>query len=162
MNNALKVNEIPERPSSSRSKQQLQKLFEHERDKELERLDEINTLARRNGRGGNVEEMELDFEAGWACQLVLKFGSRTELTLESGCAGLTYLLNNSVPISHIDAIRANYRGELAIARSPGFEEGIRRLIYNFEIDDTVANRQRAMSKISSSWALMSSATALVS
>lgn len=39
------------------SKQQLQKLFEHERDKELERLDEINTLARRNGRGGNVSEM---------------------------------------------------------------------------------------------------------
>ncbi|BCH60610.1 hypothetical protein RvVAR0630_32340 [Agrobacterium vitis] len=129
------------------SKQQLQKLFEHERDKELERLDEINTLARRNGRGGNVEEMELDLEAGWACQLVAKFGSRTELTLESGCAGLTYLLNNRVPISHIDAIRANYRGELAIARSPGFEDGIRRLIYNFEIDDTVANRQRAMSKI---------------
>lgn len=129
------------------SKQQLQKLFEHERDKELERLDEINTLARRNGRGGNVEEMELDLEAGWACQLVAKFGSRTELTLESDCAGLTYLLNNRVPISHIDAIRANYRGELAIARSPGFEDGIRRLIYNFEIDDTVANRQRAMSKI---------------
>ncbi|MGV1916130.1 DUF6538 domain-containing protein [Rhizobium sp. 22-785-1] len=129
------------------SKQQLQKLFEHERDKELERLDEINTLARRNGRGGNVEEMELDLEAGWACQLVAKFGSRTELTLESGCAGLTYLLNNRVPISHIDAIRANYRGELAIARSPGFEDSIRRLIYNFEIDDTVANRQRAMSKI---------------
>ena len=129
------------------SKQQLQKLFDHECDKELERLDEINTLARRNGRGGNVEEMELDLEAGWACQLVAKFGSRTELTLENGCAGLTYLLNNRVPISHIDAIRANYRGELAIARSPGFEDGIRRLIYNFEIDDTVANRQRAMSKI---------------
>src|SRR5690606_28334377 len=29
----------------------------------------------------------------------------------------------------------------------GFENGIRRLIYQFEIDDTVANRQRAMSKI---------------
>lgn len=129
------------------SKQQLQKLFEHERNKELERLDDINMMARRNGRGGEVLEMELDLEAGWACQLVAKFGSRVELTLESGCAGLTYLLNNGVPESHIDAIGANYRGELAIARSPGFEDGIRRLIYNFEIDDTVANRQRAMSKI---------------
>jgi hypothetical protein len=129
------------------SKQQLQKLFEHERDKELERLDDINMMARRNGRGGDVVEMELDLEAGWACQLVAKFGSRVELSLESGCAGLTYLLNNGVPLSHIDAIRTNYQGELAIARSPGFEEGIRRLIYNFEIDDTVANRQRAMSKI---------------
>ncbi len=129
------------------SKQQLQKLFEHERDKELERLDDINMMSRRNGRGGDVVEMKLDLEAGWACQLVAKFGSRVELTLESGCAGLTYLLNNGVPASHIDAIGANYRGELAIARSPGFEEGIRRLIYNFEIDDTVANRQRALSKI---------------
>lgn len=108
------------------SKQQLQKLFEHERDKELERLDDINMMSRRNGRGGDVVEMELDLEAGWACQLVAKFGSRVELTLESGCAGLTYLLNNGVPASHIDAIGANYRGELAIARSPGFEDGIRR------------------------------------
>ncbi|WP_348640012.1 DUF6538 domain-containing protein, partial [Rhizobium sp. FKL33] len=80
------------------SKQQLQKLFEHERDKELERLDDINMMARRNGRGGDVVEMELDLEAGWACQLVAKFGSRVELSLESGCAGLTYLLNNGVPL----------------------------------------------------------------
>jgi integrase len=139
--------ELKTHSKETMSKQQLQKLFEHERDKELERLDDINMVSRRNGRGGDVVEMELDLEAGWACQLVAKFGSRVELTLESGCAGLTYLLNNSVPASHIDAIGANYRGELAIARSPGFEDGIRRLIYNFEIDDTVANRQRAMSKI---------------
>ena len=129
------------------SKQQLQKLFEHERDKELERLDDISTMAKRNGRGGNVEEMELDLEAGWAYQLLAKFGTRVDLSLENDCAGLTYLLNNSVPASHVDAIRANYRGELTIARSPGFEDGIRRLIYQFEIDDTAANRQRAMSKI---------------
>lgn len=139
--------ELKTHSKEAMSKQQLQKLFEHERDKELERLDDINMMARRNGRGGDVVEMELDLEAGWACQLVAKFGSRVELTLESGCAGLAYLLNNGVPASHIDAIGANYRGELAIARSPGFEDGIRRLIYNFEIDDTVANRQRAMSKI---------------
>lgn len=73
------------------SKLQLQKLFEHERDKELERLDDINTLARRNGRGGNIEEMELDLEAGWACQLLAKFGTRVDLSLENDCAGLTYL-----------------------------------------------------------------------
>ncbi len=52
-----------------------------------------------------------------------------------------------MPASHVDAIRANYRGELTVARSRGFEDGIRRLIYQFEIDDTAANRQRAMSKI---------------
>ncbi|MFN7009317.1 MAG: DUF6538 domain-containing protein [Allorhizobium sp.] len=129
------------------SKQQLQKLFEHERDKELERLDDISTMAKRNGRGGNVEEMELDLEAGWAYQLLAKFGTRVDLSLENDCAGLTYLLKNGVPASHVDAIRANYRGELTVARSPGFEDGIRRLIYQFEIDDTAANRQRAMSKI---------------
>jgi hypothetical protein len=143
----MRLAELKTHSKEAMSKQQLQKLFEHERDKELERLDDINMMARRNGRGGDVVEMELDLEAGWACQLVAKFGSRVELTLESGCAGLAYLLNNGVPASHMDAIGANYRGELAIARSPGFEDGIRRLIYNFEIDDTVANRQRAMSKI---------------
>ncbi|HEX5933554.1 MAG TPA: DUF6538 domain-containing protein [Pseudorhizobium sp.] len=129
------------------SKRQLQMLFEHVRDEETERLDDISTMAKRNGRGGDVVEMELDLEAGWAYQLLAKFGTRVELPLESGCAGLTYLLNNGVPASHVDAIRANYRGELAMARSPGFEEGIRRLIYNFEIDDTAVNRERAMSKI---------------
>lgn len=129
------------------SRQQLQKLFEHERDKELERLDDINTLAKRNGRGGDVVEMELDLEAGWACQLVAKFGTRVELALETGCAGLTYLVSQGVPALHVDAIRANYRGELAMARSAAFESGMRRLIYQFEIDDTAANRERATSKM---------------
>jgi integrase len=129
------------------SRQQLQKLLEHERDKELERLDDINTLAKRNGRSGDVVEMELDLEAGWACQLVAKFGTRVELALENGCVGLTYLLSNGVPALHVDAIRANYRGELAMARSAAFESGMRRLIYQFEIDDTAANRERATSKM---------------
>ncbi|OLP45912.1 DUF6538 domain-containing protein [Rhizobium oryziradicis] len=129
------------------TKQQLQSLFEHERDKELERLDDISTMAKRNGRGGDVVEMELDLEVGWACQLLAKFGTRVKLSLEDGCAGLVYLMKNGVPISHVDAIRANYRGELTTARSAGFEDGIRRLIYHFEIDDTATNRERATSKM---------------
>lgn len=129
------------------TKQQLQILFEHERDKELERLDDINTMAKRNGRGGDVVEMELDLEAGWACQLLAKFGTRSDLSLEGNCPGLTYLLKNGVPASHVDAIRANYRAELSSARSAGFEDGIRRLIYYFDIADTAVNRQRAMSKM---------------
>ncbi|WP_162894712.1 hypothetical protein [Rhizobium terrae] len=60
--------------------------------------------------------MELDLEAGWAYQPA-KFGTRVDLSLENDCAGLTYLLNNGVPASHVDAIRANYRGELIVARS---------------------------------------------
>ncbi len=129
------------------NKQQLQILFEHERDKELERLDDINTMAKRNGRGGDVVEMELDLEAGWAYQLLAKFGTRSDLSLEGNCPGLTYLLKNGVPASHVDAIRANYRAELSTARSAGFEDGIRRLIYHFDIADTAVNRQHAMSKM---------------
>lgn len=129
------------------TRQQLQILFEHERDKELERLDDISTMAKRNGRGGDVVEMELDLEAGWACQLLAKFGTRSDLSLEGDCPGLTYLLKNGVPASHVDVIRANYLAELTIARSAGFEDGIRRLIYQFDIADTAVNRERAMSKM---------------
>ncbi|EHH03935.1 phage integrase family protein [Agrobacterium tumefaciens CCNWGS0286] len=129
------------------AKKQLQILFEHARDEEIERLDDISTMAKRNGRGGDVVEMELDLEVGWACQLLAKFGTRSELILQGDCPGLTYLLKNGVPASHVDAIRANYRGELSTARSPGFEDGIRRLIYHFEIEDTALNRERAMSKM---------------
>ncbi|MDR9779576.1 DUF6538 domain-containing protein [Rhizobium redzepovicii] len=129
------------------TKKQLQILFEHVRDEEIERLDDISTMAKRNGRGGDVVEMELDLEVGWACQLLAKFGTRSELSLDGDCSGLTYLLKNGVPASHVDAIRANYRGELSTARSPGFEDGIRRLIYHFEIEDTALNRERAMSKM---------------
>lgn len=129
------------------TRQQLQILFEHERDKELERLDDISTMAKRNGRGGDVVEMELDLEAGWACQLLAKFGTRSDLSLDGDCPGLTYLLKNGVPASHVDPIRANYLAELTIARSAGFEDGIRRLIFNFDIPDTAVNRERAMSKM---------------
>jgi hypothetical protein len=129
------------------TKKQLQILFEHVRDEEIERLDDVSTMAKRNGRGGDVVEMELDLEVGWACQLLAKFGTRSELSLEGDCSGLTYLLKNGVPASHVDAIRANYRGELSTARSPGLEDGIRRLIYHFEIEDTALNRERAMSKM---------------
>lgn len=129
------------------SKQQLQMLFESERDKELERLDEISTLATRNGRAGDVVEMELDLEVGWAFQLLSKFGTRAELSLDGNCPGFSYLQKNGVPTSHIDAIRANYIGELTTARSTGFEAGIRKIIYDFDIPDTAVNRERVMAKI---------------
>lgn len=139
--------ELKMQSQETMSKQQLQKLFEHERDRELERLDDISTMAKRNGRGADVMEMELDLEVGWAYQLLAKFGTRSDLSLEGNCPGLAFLLKSEVPASHIEAIGANYRSELSIARSAGFEEGIRRLIYNFDIPDTALNRERAMSKI---------------
>lgn len=129
------------------SKQRLQKLFEHERDKELERLGEISEAAKIFGRAGDVVDMELDLEAGWAYQLLAKFGTRVELSLEGDCIGLSYLLKNGVPVSHVDAIRINYRAERTTAVSASFEAGISRLMYHFEIEDTAINRQRAASKI---------------
>jgi integrase len=143
----LRLAELKQRPKEAMStKEQLQKLFQHIRDDMLEELDDVSTMAKRNGRAGNVEEMELDLEVGWAYQLLAKFGTRVDLSLEGGCAGLAYLLANNVPVSHIAAIKANYLGELKLARSSGFEERLRLLIYNFEIPDTILNREKAMSR----------------
>ena len=77
--------ELKMRSKETMSKQQLQKLFEHERDKELERLEGISVSAKKFGRAGDVVEMELDLEVGWAYQLLAKFGTLVELTLEPGC-----------------------------------------------------------------------------
>lgn len=139
--------ELKMQSKETMSKQQLQKLFEHERDKELERLGEISEAAKIFGRAGDVVDMELDLEAGWAYQLLAKFGTRVELSLEGECIGLSYLLKNGVPVSHVDAIRINYRAERTTAVSASFEAGISRLMYHFEIEDTAINRQRAASKI---------------
>lgn len=46
------------------SKQQLQKLFEHARDKERERLEQISEAGTTFGRAGDFVDMELDLEAG--------------------------------------------------------------------------------------------------
>ena len=83
--------ELKMQSKETMSKQQLQTLFEHERDKELERLGEISEAAKIFGRAGDVVDMELDLEAGWAYQLLAKFGTRVELSLEEGCIGLSYL-----------------------------------------------------------------------
>ena len=139
--------ELKMQSKETMSKQQLQKLFEHERDKELERLGEISEAAKIFGRAGDVVDMELDLEAGWAYQLLAKFGTRVELSLEGECIGLSYLLKNGVPVSHVDAIRTNYRAERTTAVSASFEAGISRLMYHFEIEGTALNRQRAASKI---------------
>ncbi|QPB20373.1 hypothetical protein [Rhizobium sp. 007] len=128
-------------------KEQLQRLFEHIRDEMLAKLDEISTMAKRNGRASDVVEMELDLEAGWAYQLLAKFGTRRDLTLEGDCGGLSYLIRNGVPVSHVDALRASYLAELEVARAPAVEDGIRRLMFYFDIPDTALNREKAMSKM---------------
>ncbi|CAN7523905.1 hypothetical protein LJR235_003610 [Pararhizobium sp. LjRoot235] len=67
-------------------RERLQKLFEHVRDEMLAKLDDISTMAKRNGRASDVVEMELDLEAGWAYQLLAKFGTSRDLTLEGDCS----------------------------------------------------------------------------
>lgn len=144
----LRLAELKQRPREAMStKEHLQQLFKHIRDDMLEELDDVSTIAKRNGRAGDVTEMELDLEVGWAYQLLAKFGTRTTLALEGDCPGFKHLLAHSVPVSHVSAIKANYLGELKIARSPAFEERIRLLMLNFEIPDTILNREKAMSQV---------------
>ena len=143
----LRLAELKQRPKEAMSdREQLQKIFKHIRDDMAEKLDEISIIAKRYGRAGDVVEMELDLEVGWAYQLLAKFGTRPDLSLESDCPGLRYLLANGVPVSHVDAIKANYLGELKLARSPALEERIRLLMSSFEVPDTIVNRERTMSK----------------
>ncbi|MCZ8352998.1 MAG: hypothetical protein O9352_24260 [Rhizobium sp.] len=132
--------ELKMQSKETMSKQQLQTLFEHERDKELERLGEISEAAEIFGRAGDVVDMALHLEAGWAYQLLAKFGTRLELSLEEGCVGLSYLLKNGVPVSHVDAICTNYRAERTTAVNASFEAGISRQMCHFEFDNPALKR----------------------
>ncbi|MBY5883402.1 integrase [Rhizobium leguminosarum] len=126
------------------SKAQLQKLCEYERDVMLLHLEDVSIVARRYGRPADIEELELDLENGWAYKLLAMFGIRHKLTLEEGCAGFTCLRQNGVPASHIFAIRSNYLELLHEANTRGFQEGIRRLMYLFDIGPHPLNQEKAM------------------
>lgn len=116
------------------SKAQLQKLCEHERDKMLEHLDNVSMAARRYGRPADIAELEMDLENGWAYRLLEMFGIRHRLTLEADCLGHTYLRKQGVPASHFFSIRSNYLELRQEATSRGFQEGLHRLMYLFDID----------------------------
>jgi integrase len=126
------------------TKDQLQKLFEHERDAMLEQLEDVAMMARRHGRPASIEELELDLENGWAYRLLEMFGIGHRLTLEDTCSGRAYLLKKDVPASHIPAIRSNYIEEFDLASSRGFQDGIQTLMRQFEIEAHPVNREKAM------------------
>ncbi|WP_343226841.1 integrase [Rhizobium laguerreae] len=126
------------------SKAQLQKLCEHERDVMLLHLEDVSIVARRYGRPADIEELELDLENGWAYKLLAMFGIRQKLTLEEGCSGSKYLLENAVPASHIFAIRSNYLELLHEANTRGFQDGIRMLMHQFDISQNGLNHEKAM------------------
>jgi integrase len=126
------------------SKAQLQKLCEHERDMMLEHLEDVSTAARRYGRPADIAELEMDLENGWAYRLMGMFGLRHHLSLKPDCPGFTYLRGQGVPASHIFAINSNYLELLQEANSRGFQEGIRRLMYLFDINPHPLNEEKAM------------------
>lgn len=76
--------ELKMQSKETMSKLQLQNLFEHERDKELKRLEKISDSAKIFGRAGDVVEMELDLEVGWAYQLLAKFEELAQAYARSG------------------------------------------------------------------------------
>ncbi len=129
---------------SMSTKDQLQKLFEHERDAMLEHLEDVAMIARRYGRPADIEELELDLENGWTYRLLAMFGIGHRLTLEDTCSGRAYLLAKGVPVSHIPAIKSNYREEFDLASSPGFQDGIRTLMQQFGIEAHPLNQEKAM------------------
>lgn len=126
------------------SKAQLQKLCEHERDVMLLHLEDVSIVARRYGRPADIEELELDLENGWAYKLLAMFGVRQKLTLEEGCSGSKYLLENGVPSSHFLAVRSNYFELLHEANTRGFQDGIRMLMHQFDISQNALNHEKAM------------------
>jgi integrase len=126
------------------TKEQLQKLFEHERDVMVAHLEDVANAARRNGRPADIEELELDLENGWTYKLLAMFGIRQHLTLKEGCSGYRYLLANGIPTSHIPAIRSNYIEQFDEANSRGFQDAIRRLMHQFGIEPHPLNHEKAM------------------
>lgn len=126
------------------SKAQLQKLCEHERDMMLEHLEDVSTAARRYGRPADIAELEMDIENGWAYRLMAMFGLRHHLSLKPDCPGFTYLRGQGVPASHMFAINSNYLELLQEANSRSFQEGIRRLMYLFDINPHPLNEEKAM------------------
>ncbi|MGH0214155.1 tyrosine-type recombinase/integrase [Sinorhizobium meliloti] len=126
------------------SKQQLQKLCEHERDVMLLHLEDAAIAARRYGRPADIEELELDLENGWAYKLLAMFGIRQHLTLKEGCNGHRYLVANGVPTSHIPAIKSNYVELYDEANSRAFQDGIRMLMDQFGIAQHPLNHEKAM------------------
>ncbi len=136
--------ELKMKPKEPMSKAQLQKLCEHERDVMLIHLEDVSIVARRYGRPADIEELELDLENGWAYKLLAMFGIRRKLTLQEGCSGSRYLLENGVPTSHIFAIRSNYLELRHEANSPGFQDGIQMLMHQFDISPNALNHEKAM------------------
>ncbi|MGV1758864.1 DUF6538 domain-containing protein [Rhizobium sp. A22-96] len=137
----LKMNS---KEAMSTTREQLQKLCEHERDNLLSHLEDVAIVARRNGRTKDIEELEHDLESGWAYKLLEMYGIRLMLTLDDGCNGRTYLLANGVPASHIPAIAHIYREQRHVSNGRSFQDGVYKMMAQFGIEETGINHEKAM------------------
>ena len=72
-------------PSSNRTGEALQLLFEAERDKFFQNQSD-HAFTSRARRIDHVAEKAADIAAGWAYWLIAQFGTGFELTFESGSA----------------------------------------------------------------------------
>ena len=109
-----------------------------------EHLENVALVSRRNGRPDDIADVEMDLENGYTYRLLEKWGVRRELDFSEDCPGRRMLEQFGVPDPHIANIAANFRVEQKGCRTRGFENIIRRTMKEFEIPDTVPNRERAM------------------
>ena len=126
------------------TKDQLAKLFAAERDSMTEELENVALMSRRNGRPDDIADVEMDLEHGYTYRLLEKWGVRRDLDFSEDRPGRRMLEQFGVPDPHIANIAANFRAEQKGCRTRGFENIIRRTMKEFEIPDTVPNRERAM------------------
>ena len=129
------------------TKHQLAALFRAEIDRMHGHLDDLALMARRFGNADDPSQLESDLEVGWAYRLLQLFGSRKPLSFADGCPGRSLLLRNGIPEAHIGNIAAIFLSEQQGMRTGVFEEQVKARMAEFGIDDTVLNRERALTEI---------------
>lgn len=129
------------------TKDQLAALFRAEIERMLAHLDDLALMARRFGNADDPGQLDADLEVGWAYRLLQLFGSRKPLSFEDDCPGRALLLRNGIPGSNVDNIAATFLYEQQGMRSGVFEEQVKARMAEFDIPDTVLNRERALTEI---------------
>lgn len=129
------------------TKDQLAALFRAEIERMLAHLDELALMARRFGNADDPGQLDADLEVGWAYRLLQLFGSRKPLSFEDGCPGRALLLRNGIPATNVDNIAATFLSEQQGMRNGVFEEQVKARMAEFDIPDTVLNRERALTEI---------------
>lgn len=129
------------------TKDQLAALFRAEIERMIAHLDDLALMARRFGNADDPAQLEADIEVGWAYRLLQLFGSRKPLSFEDGCPGRALLLRNGIPEPHVANIAATFLSEQQGMRNGVFEDQVKARMAEFDIPDTVLNREKALTEI---------------